>query len=380
MWKVPLFDTSFDEREIEAVQNVIRSGWLTMGEVTQEFESRFAEFLGVKHAIAVCNGTAALHLANMALGIGPGDEVICPSLTFVAGANSVSYTGARPVFADIDSENNLCISPQDIEKKITQKTRAIQVMHYAGYPCDMGQIRQIAKTHKLYIIEDCAHAPGAKYSGKYCGTIGDIGCFSFFSNKNMTTGEGGLVTTNDDKIAEKIRLMRSHGMTTLTWDRARGHAFSYDVVEAGFNYRIDEIRSAIGLVQMEKLQDNNTSRKELVRLYRERLGRMRGIEIPFANTFGVSSYHILPALLKTNINRHDFMGYLKDHGIQTSIHYPPIHRFDYYRRIFGNNNMLSVTEEIAKREVTLPLYPSMKSDDVNYVVDKINDFLKTEGN
>ncbi len=380
MWKVPLFDTSFDEKETEAVQNVIQSGWLTMGGVTQKFEDQFAEFLGVRHAIAVSNGTAALHLANMALNIGEGDEIICPALTFVAGANSIRYTGAMPVFADIESQDNLCISPRDIERKVTPKTKAIQVMHYAGYPCDMDQIADIAEKYGLYIVEDCAHAPGAEHKGRKCGTIGNIGCFSFFSNKNMATGEGGIVTTNDDEIAEKIRLMRSHGMTSLTWDRARGHAFSYDVVELGFNYRIDEIRSAIGLVQLEKLQANNRKREELVRIYRERLDEILGIKIPFSNILNISSYHIFPVLLDRNINRLEFMGYLKEQGIQTSIHYPPIHQFDYYRRIFGDNCMLPVTEDVAKREVTLPLYPTMKTEDVHYICDVINDFLKNRGN
>jgi dTDP-4-amino-4,6-dideoxygalactose transaminase len=196
----------------------------------------------------------------------------------------------------------------------------------------------------------------------------------------MTTGEGGMVATNDDEISEKIRLMRSHGMTTLSWERAKGHAFSYDVVEAGFNYRIDEIRSAIGLVQLEKLENNNTFREKLVQRYWERLGQARGIKIPFNNSLGIPSYHILPILLKPPIDRLDFMKYLKDQGIQTSIHYPPIHRFDYYRRSLGNGNTLNVTDEIGEPEVTLPLYPSMKSNDVDYVVDKINDFLRTQEN
>ena len=376
MWKIPLSDISFCDKEMSAIQNVIRSGWLTMGKVTQNFETQFASFLGVKHAIAVSNCTAALHLANIALGIGPGDEVICPSLTFVAGANSITYTKATPVFADIVSCDDLSVSPQDIENKITEKTKAIQVMHYAGFACDMKSIIKIAKIHNLYVIEDCAHAPGAESNSKKCGTIGDIGCFSFFSNKNMTTGEGGMVTTNDDEIDRKVRLMRSHGMTTLTWERFKGHAFSYDVVEPGFNYRIDEIRSAIGLTQLDKLLSYNARRKKLSALYRKYLTGISELHIPFQNISDVSTYHIFPIILHKSINRSEFMKYLKKHGIQTSIHYPPLHKFDYYHRLFGKKDGLTVTEEIAKREVTLPLFPNMQIHDVCYIIDKIICFLK----
>ena len=250
MWKIPLCEMSLGQRESEAIQKVLSSGWLTMGEITHEFEQRFAELVGVKHALAVSSCTAALHLANQVLGIGPGDEVICPALTFVATANAIVYVGARPVFADIESFDNFSISAEDIEAKITDKTKAILVVHYAGYPCDMDQITDVAKRYQLRIIEDCAHAPGASYHGKPCGSIGDLGCFSFFSTKNMTTAEGGMLTTNDEQLAERLRIMRSHGMTSLTLDRHKGHAFSYDVVELGYNYRMDEIRAALGLVQL----------------------------------------------------------------------------------------------------------------------------------
>ncbi len=377
MWKVPLFDIALDKKEIEAIHEVIHSGWLTMGEVTRNFEKKFAEFTGVKNAIAVSNGTAALHLANLALGIGNGDEVICPSFTFVAGANSIMHAGAQPVLTDITSYDNFNISPEDIESKITDKTRAVQVMHYAGYPCQMEHIMAIADKHGLKIIEDSAHAPGAEYNGKKCGAIGDIGCFSFFSNKNMTTAEGGMITTNNDELAEKIRLMRSHGMTTLTLDRHRGHAFSYNVMEPGFNYRIDEIRSAIGIVQLEKLQDANKRRRESSQIYRERLANISGVKVPFENSCGISSHHIFPILLDKEINRQGFMEFLKDKGIQTSIHYPPIHQFDFYRRTFSyDKNFFPITEEVAKREVTLPLYPSMGDETVKYVCDTIVKFLQ----
>ena len=226
MWEIPLFDIGFNEKEMIAVQKVLSSGWLTMGEQTEMFEREFADFINVKHAIAVSNCTAALHLANLALGIGENDEVLCPSLSFVAGSNSIVYTGAKPVFADITDLSDFNISPVDIEKKVSARTKAIQIVHYAGNPCDMDHIMEIARKHGLSVIEDCAHAPGSEYNGRKCGAIGDIGCFSFFSNKNMTTAEGGMITTNSDDLAKKIKLMRSHGMTAMTLDRHKGRAFS----------------------------------------------------------------------------------------------------------------------------------------------------------
>jgi len=372
MWKIPLFDTGFDDRETEAVQQVLDSGWLTMGEQAERFEREFADFINVKHAIAVSNGTAALHLANLALGIGEGDEVICPSLSFVAGANTIIYTGAIPVFAEIIGFDDFNISPEDIEAKITKKTKAIQILHFGGNPCNMSGIIELAEKYGLSVIEDCAHSPGAEYNGKKCGAVGDIGCFSFYSNKNLAVGEGGMITTNSDDLAKRMRLMRSHGMTTLTLDRHLGRSFSYDVIELGFNYRIDEIRSAIGIVQMEKLEKNNIRRKKLTKIYNERFVDIYGLKVPFDNCFGLSSNHIFPILLDRNVSRSGFMNFMKEKGVQSSIHYPAIHLFDFYRRNFGyNNGFLPVTEEVAQREVTLPLYPSMKDEDVHYICDSI---------
>lgn len=254
---MPLADIDLDEEDARAVVEVLRSKWLSMGPVTAEFERRFADYIGVKHAFAVVNCTAALHLAHVALGAGAGDTVICPSLTFVATANAIRYTGATPVFADITSADDLNVCPDDIEAKIDDTTKGICVVHYGGYPCDMDRIMAIARRHHLYVVEDAAHAPGAacwvtlppsaastgERVVKKCGSIGDIGCFSFFSNKNMTTGEGGMLTTDNDAIADRLRLLRSHGMTSLTWDRERGHSFSYDVTDTGYNYRLDEMRA-----------------------------------------------------------------------------------------------------------------------------------------
>ena len=366
-WRIPLSDIDFDHNEASAVQDVIKSRWLTMGKVTQEFETAFADYIQTKHAIAVTNATAALHLACLALGIGPGDEVIVPSLTFVATANAVRYVGATPVFADIVSSDDLNISPVAIDSRITSRTRAIIVMHYAGYPCDMPAILAIAKQHGLFVIEDAAHAVGSQLEDRKLGTFGDIGCFSFFSNKNMTTGEGGMLTTENDDLAQKLSRLRSHGMTSLTWDRHKGHAWSYDVVDLGYNYRIDEIRAALGLAQLAKVENNNECRRHLSRRYRSALREhMPQIDVPFQHHEGKTAAHIMPILLPKGTSREQFMGSMKEQGIQTSFHYPPVHTFTAYKNDTAWN--LPVTEEVASREVTLPLYPALTEEDIFLVV------------
>ena len=368
-WKIPLADLNFGREEEEAVTEVLRSRWLTMGDVTREFEQQFAQLLGVRHAVAVSNATVALHLACVALELGPRDEVIVPSLTFVATANAVLYTGADVRFADISGAHDLNVNPQSIEEKITPRTRAVVVVHYAGYPCQMPVICDIARRHSLHVIEDAAHAPGASLRDRAMGTWGDIGCFSFFSNKNLATGEGGMLVTDRDDVAERARVLRSHGMTSLTWDRHQGHAYTYDVVDFGFNYRIDEMRSALGLVQLSKLAESNKRRKRLTRRYRNGLADLN-VEVPFADAVGESTHHIFPILLPETVDRHQFIDHMKGAGIQTSIHYPPIHHFQAYRRRYPDVR-LPQTEQIAAREVTLPLYPTMDNDATDVVVKEV---------
>jgi dTDP-4-amino-4,6-dideoxygalactose transaminase len=365
VWKVPLADVVLGPEEIAAVTGVLKSGWLSMGPTTQEFEARFAHFLGIKHTFAVTNGTAALHLACEVLGLKTGDEVLCPALTFVASANAILYTGAQPVFVDINGPANLNMSAKDAAIKVTERTKAIMVVHYGGYPCDMGEIRTLARIHNLKIIEDCAHAPGAVYHGdnvpQKVGTLGDIGCFSFFSNKNMTTGEGGMVVTNDDELAGRIKIARSHGMTTLTWDRYKGHSFSYDVVAKGYNYRLDEMRAALGIVQLQRLEENNAKRRELTHRYQNSLKNLECLEVPFLDAPEGSTHHLFVVLLRDRAKRAEFMGALAQQGIQTSIHYPPIHRFSFYRQLWPTDfaHRLPLTEDLTARVVTLPLFPSM---------------------
>jgi len=371
-WKYPLSDIDFDREEEQEVLRVLRSRWLSMGPVTERFERAFAKYLGGGYAMAVSNGTAALHLALTSLGIEEGDEVILPSFTFVATANAVLYAGARPVFADIVSTENLDISPEEIEKKITKKTKAIMVMHYGGYPSDMKVILGVAKRRGLYVIEDAAHAPGAEYRGKKCGLIGDVGCFSFFSNKNLVTGEGGMVVTRDKALRVRIQRMRSHGMEALSWDKYLGRLSSYDIGGLGYNYRTTEIQSALGLVQLKKLDRNNRKRKRLVENYVSRLREIEWISIPFSKPKGRPSYHLFPILVASHIDRNKVMERLKGFGIQTSVHYPPVHLFSFYRKRFGfKRGMLPKTEEVSKREVTLPLHPKMDEGDVKWIAKKV---------
>ncbi len=370
-WRIPLADVDFGEEEVEAVERVLRSKWLTMGVVTQQFEQDFHEFTGIGNCVAVANCTASLHLAMVALGIGEGDEVIVPSLSFVATANAVRYTGAKTVFADISGADDLNISPASIMNRITHSTKAIAVMHYGGYACDMETILAIAKEHRLYVVEDAAHAVGSSLMDKHLGGWGDIGCFSFFPNKNMTTAEGGMVATNNEELARKLRLLRSHGMTSITWDRHKGHAWSYDVVDLGYNYRIDEIRSALGIVQLRKLDKNNQKRRMLTNVYWLELEeKVPGVILPFKKSHGESACHLMPVILPEGTDRSNVMEQMKEKGIQTSIHYPPIHLFSYYRKQAGDPS-LEKTEALASRELTLPLFPGMEVSDVSYVVDTL---------
>ena len=380
-WRIPLSDIDFGPEEEQAVLQVVKSRWLTMGAVTQQFEAEFAAYVKARHAIAVTNATAALHLACVAAGLGAGDEAVVPSLTFVATANAVRYVGATPVFADIESETCLNISARAIEACITDRTRAILVVHYGGYACEMPAILATARKHGLAVIEDAAHAVGSELEGRMLGTWGSVGCFSFFSNKNMTTGEGGMLVTDDDALAEKLRLLRSHGMTSLTWDRHKGHAWSYDVVDLGYNYRIDEVRSALGLAQLQKLPHNNQRRREQTALYHDLLRELcPAVGIPFEKHPGISACHLLPILLPQGTSREAFMGQMKSAGIQTSIHYPPIHQFSAYQQLQApHRSDLCLTEDVAAREVTLPLYPGMSEADITLVAETVRDSLMRVG-
>ena len=374
IWKISLADIDLGPEEEAAVIEVLRSKWLTMGARTAEFERQFAAATGATHAVAVNNCTAALHLALAAVGVTAGDEVIVPSLTFVATANAVLYCGATPVFGDVIGASRLSLDPADVARKITPRTRAIVPVHYAGYACDMEALQALADRHELALVDDAAHAPGARFQGRPIGSLGDATCFSFFSNKNLSTGEGGMITTSDDDIAAKLRLNRSHGMTTLTYERHRGHAFSYDVVSAGYNYRLTEIQSAMGLVQLGKLERNNAIRRRLVGEYRQQLAGVNEVVIPFDGMDAESSCHILPVVLPEGIRREDIQKSMKEAGIQTSVHYPPVHTFTNFASRFRAE--VPQVERLAQRLLTLPLHPLMSSDDVETVCAALQSALR----
>lgn len=382
-WKYPLSDIDLGKEEEREVLKVLRSRWLSTGPATSRFEKAFADLLGGGEAIAVSNGTAALHLALASLGLKKGEEVILPSFTFVATANAVLYNGAKPVFADIRGWEDLNIAPHEIEAKITRKTKAIMVMHYGGYPCDMGRILKIAERHGLPVVEDAAHAPGSEYKGKKCGTLGALGCFSFFSNKNLVTGEGGMVFTRDRERAEKVRALRSHGMKALSWDKYRGRLSSYDIEILGYNYRTTEIQSVLGWVQLKKLERNNRRRRKLVEIYRKELQGAPGIFIPFLDAEGPYSYHLFPILIhgetetRASSLRDELMNRLKAGGIQASVHYPPIHLFSLYRKQFGcKDGMFPMTEAMSRRVITLPLHPRMDATDVRRITQKVKKIVE----
>jgi dTDP-4-amino-4,6-dideoxygalactose transaminase len=374
-WKVPFFDLVLGEEEKQAAISVIESNWLTAGPRIAELEEAFAATLDKESgAVALSSATAALHLSMLALGIGPGDEVILPSLTFVACANAVRYVGATPVFADINSELDWNVSALDVSKKITSKTKAIMVVHYAGYPCDMDAFVLLKNKHKVFLVEDCSHAPLARWKGQPVGTFGDSACYSFFSNKNMTTGEGGMVVARDQKLIERFRILRSHGITASTYQRFKGHAYGYDVAELGYNYRMDEIRAAIGLQQLRKLPTFNEQRKNRVERYRKIIKeKLPQVRVPFADSTADSSYHVFPILLPGDAeHRNNVLRCMGEGGIQCSMHYRPIHTFTAYQ---GTAADVPITDSIQGSILTLPLYPSLTDEQMDLVIDTLVGYI-----
>ena len=375
MYNIPLFNLNFDVKEEDAVLEVIRSKWISSGPKCAELESKFAKMIGAKYALAVSNCTDALHLGVVASGIKEGDEVIVPSLTFVATVNCVKYAGGIPVFCDIESKERIVIDPRKIENLITEKTKAIIPMHFAGFPCDMDRIMHIAEKHNLKVIEDACHGPMSEFHGKKLGTIGDVGCFSFFSNKNISTGEGGIVVTNNQETYERIKLLRSHGMTSMSYERASGHSTSYDVVDLGYNYRMDDIRAAIGIAQLDKLVPDILRRKSIREKYISLLSDTDELIIPFIDWKEMSASYIFPVVLSNgNSEKRDSLrAFLAEKGIQTSIHYPPSHRFMIYNSLYKGN--LPITEYVADNEFTLPMYGALTDEEIRYICEKVKEGL-----
>ncbi len=373
--ELPLFDLRLQEQDLEAVAQTLRSGWLTLGPRTAAFEEAFAAHLGARHAVALSSCTAALHLAYLAAGVGPGDEVVVPAFTFAATAAAVLYCGATPVFAEIVSRRRPSLDPEDVARRITPRTKAVCVVHYAGYPAAADRLRELCDAHGLALIEDVAHAPCATLAGRALGTWGLAGAFSFFSNKVLSVGEGGLLCTDDDDVAAFARSRRSHAMTSGTWDRHRGRTDTYDVVGLGYNYRLDEPRAALLLSRLERLEDDTARRRELTLRYRALLAQVEGLVVPFEDTdVPDSSCYVLPVMLERDGRQAQVSAQLRERGIQTSIFYPAIHRFSAYRERFPDVS-LPVTELASRTELTLPFYPHMTHADQDRVVTALAEVL-----
>jgi dTDP-4-amino-4,6-dideoxygalactose transaminase len=374
LYQIPLFDLNYGREEEEAVVQTLRSRWISMGPKVAELETEFAATLQVPHALAVTNCTAALHLAMLVLNVGPGDEVIVPSLTFVATANAIRYVGATPVFADICGPADLNLDPTGLEALITSRTKAIMVMHYGGFPCAMEEIGAVARRHQLPIVEDACHGPLSEYHGRKLGTIGDIGCFSFFSNKNISTGEGGMFVTRHADYHRRGQLLRSHGMTTLSHQRSLGHATSYDVVELGYNYRLDDIRATLALVQLQKLRPDLERRAQVRERYLQCLASVDGMVVPFAGHHGFVSNYIFPVvLLEGGAGRREAIRQrLQKKGIQTSVHYPAVHRFSIHSRV---PTTLPRTEHAADHVITLPMYAALALESVDFIAGQLQGAL-----
>ena len=375
-WKVQLSELSYDEAETRAVEQVLESKWLTMGERTLKFEHEFSNYLESDcNGVATSSATASLHLILRALDLPKGSEVIIPALTFVSDVNVVLELGLVPVLADCSSFIDFNVCDESIMNAITSKTKVVIIVHFAGYPKCLNKLKEICEKNKVYLIEDVAHAPGASIDNSMCGTLGDFGFFSFFSNKNLACGEGGFVTSNDKVLLDKIRLLRSHGMSAPTLDRHKGRATTYDITTSGYNYRIDEIRSSLAIEQLKKLDKNNKKRGQLVSRYRKNLEHSK-LTIPFCKSDpnSISAYHIFPVLLPNKTSRIKVINHMKAKGIQTSIHYPSFKSFTAHKK-WSNEYETPIADEICARELTLPLFPTLKEDEVDYVSEEILEAL-----
>lgn len=374
-YKIPLFNLNFDEKEAQAAYDTIKSGWISTGPKNAELEKMFSDMLSVKYAVRMSNCTDALHVCCMVCGFGPGDEVICPSLTFAASCNCIRYVGAEPVFADIVGPDHINIDPKDIEAKITPKTKGIIVVHLAGYPAKMDEIMAIARKHNLKVIEDACHGPLSEYKGKKLGSIGDCSAFSFFSNKNISTGEGGMFVTNNEEMAQKARLIRSHGMSTMSYQRASGHATDYDITCLGYNFRMDDIRASIAIEQLKKLKGDLDKRIEVRKRYVERLSKVSRVIIPFVDNKEFVSNYIFPVVIanSTKEKRNALREFIHEAGVQTSVHYPAAHLFSTYKSL---NAYLPNTEYVTDNEVTLPMYAALTFEQVDYICEVVEKGIK----
>ncbi len=375
---MPLSKPSIGEREIKGVVDCLKSGWITTGPVCKAFEDGFCELTGASHALSVTSATAGMHLVFLALGIGEGDEIVTPSMTFASTVNMIAMLKARPVFVDINYDT-LNINADLIEKKISRRTKAIVPVHFAGAPADMDMILEVAKRHNLPVIEDAAHAVGTYYKGVHAGGFRHAAIFSFHPIKNITTGEGGMITHTDDALEAKLRLLRFHGIERDAWKRyGKGGNPEYDINMPGFKYNLPDMQAALGLAQLARLNEINQRRSELAGLYMKGLKDAAGIELPGVPDYPhVHAWHLFIVKI-LSMAREVFMEKLSEYNIGYGLHFPACHRLSYIKRQFATGKgMLPETERAAERIISLPLFPGMSNDDVSYVCDAIKEILKS---
>ena len=371
---VPFYKPWITNQDEKAVSEALKSRWLTGGPIAARFENQFADYVGVKYAVSVNSCTAALHLAMRVLNIRSGDEVIVPDVTFAATANAALFVGATPVFADID-EKTFNISPNEVLNKITPKTKVIIPVHYGGQPCDMKELMEIAQDYKLHIVEDCAHSLGAEYDGKKTGSFGVFGCFSFYPTKIITTLEGGMISTNDENFAKKLRVLREHGMSKSAIDRESEASWYYDVVDLGYNYRLNELQAALGSSQLKRVEDGIKLRMEAARYYGERM-KFNGIVAPYEAARRSHIYHLYVIKVdegKFGKTRAELFKKLSDNKVGVSLHYTPLHKLSFYKKFLKSTDKFPVAEQIYRQILSLPLYPTMTENDVDYVVESIGE-------
>ena len=373
--KVPFFTPAISNLDKKAVLRSLNGKLLTNGPKLAEFEKKFSKFVNSKYAVGVSNATAGLHLSLKVLGIGKNDEVIVPDMTFVATANAVLLANAKPVLADVDIKT-MNISPQAILANITKKTKAIIPVHFAGHSCDMTKIMKIAKEYKLFVIEDCAHAIGTKFKNKHVGTFGDCGCFSFYPTKNITTLEGGMVISNQKKIAEKIGIARNHGINhTLAERYSKGYPWEYEIDEAGFNYRLDEIRATLGLSQLQKINSMNNKRRNAFRYYNRFFKKIPGVIIPDEKNMNDHACHLyVLRILKNefNLSRNELFKKLLNAGIRTTVHYKPLNKFSIYKKLGSIRKNVINSNKLYDEIISLPLYPDIKKQEQDIVIKTIS--------
>ena len=373
---IPYGKQSIDKDDIEAVVEVLRSDWLTTGPKIPEFESAIANYVGARYAVAVCNGTAALHAAMFAMGIGPGDEVIVPPMTFVSTANCIVFQGGTPVFSDIDPDT-LLIDPALIEEKITPRTKAIIAVDYAGQPCNYDSLRNIAEKHGIYLIADACHALGAKYKDKMVGSLADMTIFSFHPVKHITTGEGGMVVTDNEELSARIRLFRNHGIATDYKQRDKQSTWFYEMSELGYNYRITDFQCALGLSQLKKLPKTLEIRRKIASRYDDVFASMPTIRPLALEKHVLHAYHLYVVKLNFEAigsNRESLFHKLRNKGVGANVHYIPVHLQPYYRKHFGTHSGLCpVTEKAYEKILSIPLFPGMTDEDINRVIAVISE-------